>query len=166
MGKAVNRAKSADEALQALMRLCSRAERSSGDAMRLMRGWGVAEADMPKVLQRLVAERFIDDRRYTEFFVREKLNLSGWGAYKIRMSLRTKGISNEIIEEVARPMLEEVDVDARLVELMSRKMRTLKAKSPFDAKAKLVRFALSRGFEMDAVLRCASKVITGVDDEF
>ena len=39
------RDKTPDEALAALMRLCARAEKSEGDARRLMRGWGVAEKD-------------------------------------------------------------------------------------------------------------------------
>ena len=73
------RDKTPDEALAALMRLCARAEKSEGDARRLMRGWGVAEKDAEQVLGRLVRDRFIDDSRYAEAFVREKLRLSGWG---------------------------------------------------------------------------------------
>lgn len=57
------RQRSAGEALSALMRLCSRAERSSGDAMRLMRQWGVAENEREGVLRRLVEMKFIDDSR-------------------------------------------------------------------------------------------------------
>ena len=42
---AVPRTKTPEQALAALMRLCARAEKSEGDARRLMRGWGVAEKD-------------------------------------------------------------------------------------------------------------------------
>ena len=84
------RDKTPDEALAALMRLCARAEKSEGDARRLMRGWGVAEKDAEQVLGRLVRDRFIDDSRYAEAFVREKLRLSGWGEYKIRTALERK----------------------------------------------------------------------------
>ena len=58
-----------------------------------MRGWGVAEKDAEQVLGRLVRDRFIDDSRYAEAFVREKLRLSGWGEYKIRTALQRKGVS-------------------------------------------------------------------------
>ena len=75
----IKRAKTADEAFASLMRLCARAERSSGDALRLMQNWGVAKEEQYRVLQRLQSERFIDDRRYAEAFVREKCNLSAWG---------------------------------------------------------------------------------------
>ena len=73
--------KNAEQALASLMRYAARAERSSGDAMRLMHTWGVPEADRRRSLDRLMAERFIDDERFAEAFVRDKRRLSGWGVY-------------------------------------------------------------------------------------
>ena len=156
----VKRDKTPQQALQSLMRMCARSERSSGDALRLMKRWGVADDDARKVLARLQSERFIDDARYAEAFVRDKLNLSGWGAYKIKMSLRAKGISREVIEGVVAPMIEATDMTERLEEMMQRKMRTLKYSSPYDAKTKLIRFAASRGYDMEQAIECASKIVT------
>lgn len=151
--------KTAQQALQSLMRMCARSERSSGDALRLMKRWGVSDEDAHKVLVRLQTERFIDDARYAEAFVRDKLNLSGWGAYKIKMALRTKGVSKDIIEEVVAPMIAETDMAERLEDIMRRRMRTLKYTSAYDAKTKLIRFAASRGYEIDEAIECASKII-------
>ena len=64
------RTKTPEQALSALMRQCARAERCSGDALRLMRRWGVTDDEARKVLARLVAERFIDDQRYADAYVR------------------------------------------------------------------------------------------------
>ncbi len=150
--------KSAEQALQSLMRECARSERSSGDALRLMKRWGLADEDAQKVLARLQSERFIDDARFAGAFVRDKLNLSGWGAYKIKMALRAKGVSQEIIEEVVAPMFAETNMEERLEEIMVRKMRTLKYSSAYDAKMKLIRFAASRGYDMELAIECASKL--------
>lgn len=166
MGDVVKRAKSPQEALQSLMRLCARAERSTGDAMRLMARWGVVESDARAVVARLVADRFIDDRRYVECFVREKVNLGGWGAYKIKTSLRRKGISQDIVAEVVEPMLGEVDMASRLTNLMQRKIKSIKAKNAYDLKAKLVRFGASRGFDMALSIECASTLVGEIDEEF
>ena len=92
---AVPRTKTPEQALAALMRLCARAERSEEDARRLMTRWGVAPADRERVLERLRRDRFIDDARYAEAFVREKINLSGWGARKIADALHRKRIARE-----------------------------------------------------------------------
>ena len=157
------RDKTPQQALQSLMRMCARSERSSGDAMRLMRRWGLSEEDVRKVLARLQAERFIDDARYAEAFVRDKLNLSGWGAYKIKMALRAKGVSSDIVESVVAPMLAETDMAERLEDIMVRRMRTLKYNSPYDAKTKLIRFAASRGYDMEQAIECASKLIRDLE---
>lgn len=151
--------KTAVQALQSLMRMCARSERSSGDALRLMKRWGVADADARKVLVQLQTERFIDDSRYAEAFVRDKLNLSGWGAYKIKMGLRAKGVSKEIIDEVVAPMIAATDMSERLEEMMRRRLRTLKYSNSYDAKTKLIRFAASRGYDMEQAVECASKIV-------
>ena len=153
------KAKTPEQALQSLMRMCARSERSSGDALRLMKRWGVADDAARKVLSELQADRFIDDARYAEAFVRDKLNLSGWGAYKIKSALRTKGVSKDIIDEVIAPMIEATDMKERLEDIMKRKLRTLKYSSAYDAKNKLIRFAASRGYELDEAIECASKIV-------
>ena len=86
-----------------MIRLCARSEKSSGDALRLMQRWGVEPSARQGVLQKLLADRFIDDNRYAEAFVRDKIRLSGWGARKIRTSLRLKGIAAAIIDEGSCP---------------------------------------------------------------
>lgn len=157
--KREQKTKTPQQALQSLMRMCARSERSSGDALRLMKRWGVADDEARKVLARLQADRFIDDSRYAEAFVRDKLNLSGYGAYKIKMALRAKGISKEIIDEVVSPMIAETDMRERLESIMRRRMRTLKYTSAYDAKTKLIRFAAGRGYELDEAIECASRIV-------
>ena len=157
--KQTPKAKTPQQALQSLMRMCARSERSSGDALRLMKRWGVTDEDARKMLARLQADRFIDDRRFAEAFVRDKLNLSGWGAYKIKLSLRAKGISREVIEEVVAPMIEATDMKERLEEIMQRKLRTLKYTTTYEAKTKLIRFAASRGYDIEEAIECASRIL-------
>ncbi len=151
------RDKSAAEALQSLMRLCARAEKSSGDAMRLMRTWGVAEAERQGVLDRLVTQRFIDDRRYAEAYVREKSTLAGWGARKIAQQLRLKGVSKDIITEVLAT-LDSDDTRTRLTDKLQRKLRTTKAATDYELRGKLLRYALSLGYEYDLAMEAINNL--------
>lgn len=144
--------KSAQQALQSLMRLCARSEKSSGDALRLMQQWQVPQAERQGVLERLVKERFIDDGRYAEAYVREKSRLSGWGARKIAMQLRQKGVSQTIIDDALRQLDSNVELP-RLVEKLRRKIRTTKYTSDYELRGKLMRYALSLGFDYDIVQR-------------
>ena len=165
--KTGKRAKTPEQALAALMRLCARAEKSQDDARRLMRGWGLAEREGEQVLARLVRDRFIDDGRYAEAFVRDKLRLSGWGEYKIRTALQRKGIARERID-AALAEADRGDTASRLKRQLERKARTVRHATPSELKAKLVRYGLSLGYEYEAVLDAASEMTKNTEpcDDF
>lgn len=150
--------KSPEEALTALMRLAARAEKCQSDAMRLMHNWGLNDSQAQQVLDRLLRDRFIDDSRYAEAFVREKLRLSGWGEYKIRTALQRKGIDNELIREALRqadpPLMER-----RLTEQLSRKARNVKRATPYELRNKLIRYGLSLGYNYETVSEQVSRLI-------
>ena len=154
----IKRTKTAKQALESLMRLCARAERSSGDALRLMNGWEVPVTERNEVLQRLIRERYIDDERYAEAFVREKTNLSAWGEYKIRTSLRRKGIADEIINRALAQLSPEQNRE-RLIERLQRKAKSIKYDTTYQLKTKLIRYGASLGFAMEEVIESTNEVI-------
>lgn len=154
----IKRTKTAKQALESLMRLCARAERSSGDALRLMNGWEVPVTERNEVLQRLIRERYIDDERYAEAFVREKTNLSAWGEYKIRTSLRCKGIADEIINRALAQLSPEQNKE-RLIQRLQRKAKSIKYDTTYQLKTKLIRYGASLGFAMEEVIESTNEVI-------
>ncbi len=155
--------KSATQALSSLMRLCARSEKSSGDAMRLMRTWGVPEGERQGVLQKLIDQRFIDDRRYAEAYTREKSSLAGWGRKKIALQLRAKGVVREIVDEVLAS-LDNDEQSERLVDKLQRKLRSTKAASEYELRGKLLRYALSLGYDYDMANDAISRVVSDSDD--
>ncbi|MCM1151439.1 MAG: RecX family transcriptional regulator [Alistipes sp.] len=161
------RDKTPEQALAALMRLCARAEKSESDARRLMRGWGVSAADAEKVLSRLVGERFIDDARYAEAFVREKMRLSGWGEYKIRAALQRKEIARETID-AALAAVDRTGMAARLRTQLERKIRLLHTGTGYELKTKLLRYGLALGYDYETVRDTIGTLLTDTDlcDDF
>lgn len=151
------RTKTPEEALASLMRQCARMERCSADALRLMRSWQIEPEMTQEILQQLLKERFIDDRRYAEAFVREKVSLSAWGEYKIKATLKRKGISDEIIREVMESS-DNIQDTARLKERLGRKLRTVKYKNLYDLRTKLIRHGFSLGFSMDDVIKTVEDI--------
>lgn len=160
----VKRTKSAEQALASLMNLCAKSEKCSADARRLMRGWGVSGAEAERVLQRLISERFIDDSRYAEAFVREKINLSGWGVYKITATLRQKCISGEVISS-ALEQCSGVDMAERLTALLTRKLRTVKAKNGTDLRAKLLRYAAGQGYDFSTAKEVVESLVKSENEQ-
>ena len=152
------RTKTPEQALAALMRQCARAERCSGDALRLMHRWGVADEDAQKVLSRLVAERFIDDQRYADAYVREKSRFAGWGANKIRLSLRAKRLPAPVVEK-ALGQIDRASSGESLLRIIGRKAERTPHKDVWDLKSKLLRFGLSRGFDYDEVVAAIEQTL-------
>lgn len=150
--------KTAQQALQSLMRLCSRSEKSTGDALRLMRTWGVPEAEQCGVLDKLIADRYIDNRRYAEAYTREKSQLAGWGERKIAMQLRLKGVERETISAVLAELMADDSMAERLHEKLSKKLRTIKAANDYELRGKLLRYALGLGYDYDMAVETVERV--------
>lgn len=146
------------------MALCARAEKSSGDAKRLLTRWGVDPSEHQSIIERLTKERFIDDNRFATLYIREKSRLNGWGGYKIRAELQRKGIAREIIEE----HLASIDAEAqqeRLAELIERRVRTTKYNSKYHLKGKLIRYGASLGYNFEVVNDVVNRAIEGIAEE-
>lgn len=157
------RAKTPEQALTALMRLAARSEKSSGDALRLMRNWEVEPSARQGVLQKLIDNKFIDDRRYAEAFVRDKMRFSGWGAFKLRSALHAKGIAGEIIDEVLHS-LDRSDMTDRLRDRLERKIRSIKYTSRYDLKTKLMRYGSSLGYDFESVADVVDSMISDIEE--
>ena len=151
--------KTAEQALNALMRLCSKAEKSSGDALRLMYTWGVPMAERQGVLQKLLELRFIDDARYAEAYTREKSAIAGWGARKIAQHLYQKGVAKEIVERTLAT-LQGDDQRAMLEKRLQRKLPSVKAANDYELRGKLLRYALGLGYDYDMVISVIDKVVS------
>lgn len=139
----------ATRCLSRLQKLCSKAEYCRADVYRkaLKDLEGDAEA-AGKVVEALVADKYVDDARYASAFAREKASLQGWGPIKIRFQLRGKGVPDSVIT-AALEEIEPEKADARLEKLLAAKACTLEGDPQF--RLKLLKFALSRGYEYDAV---------------
>ena len=141
--------------LHRLQRLCSRAEYCTQDLYRKALKDLEGDADAAaQVVDALVQERYADNARYAAFFARDKAALQGWGPVKIRFQLRAKGIPEEAIAAA----LQEVDplkAGEKLEKLVAAKARTLEG----DAykRLKLIKFALGRGYDYDAVEKAVDK---------
>ena len=150
--------KTALQALQTLMRQCARSEKSTGDALRLMRTWGVPEAEQRGVLNKLIAGLYIDNRRYAEAYTREKSQFAGWGERKIAMQLRLKGVERETISAVVAELMANDSMAERLHDKLSKKLRTVKAANDYELRGKLLRYALGLGYDYDMAAEAVDRV--------
>lgn len=130
--------------------LCSRQEKCISDIRAKLSNWGVSADDSEKIISWLVNEKFIDELRFATAFAKDKFRYAKWGKIKIRYQLKAKRISENNIADA----FEEIDDDEyyqMLADEICKKNRSTKEPDHYKRKAKLMRFAASRGYEMDLV---------------
>lgn len=143
------------EAYLKLSALCASAEYCEYDLRKKMRNWEVVSPD--SIFTRLRKERFIDDERYARAFVRDKFRYSHWGRVRISQELRMRKIDSSIIDDALTEIPEEDNLDT-LRNLINNKRKSVKGKSDYEIRCKLIRFALGRGFQMDDILKIVGDV--------
>lgn len=142
--------------LSRLQKLCSKAEYCRADVLRkALKDLEGDEEAAEKVVAALMAEKYVDDARYASAFAREKASLQGWGPVKIRFQLRGKGVSDSIIT-AALEEIEPEKADARLEKLLVAKARSLEGDP--QQRLKLLKFALSKGYEYNTVEATLKKI--------
>lgn len=143
--------------LSRLQALCARKEYCEGDiyrkALKLVEGDAAAASEL---LASLVEDRFVDDLRYASAFARDKASLDGWGPVKIRYQLAAKGIRRETIAE-AMGDIDEEKAESRMRDVIASKFRTLRDDP--EVRLKLLKFALTRGYEYDAANRAVNDLL-------
>ncbi len=140
-----------------LQRSCSLRETCSQTARKKLAQWKILPEDAARIMQKLTAEQWVDDRRYAEAFAREKSRLAKWGAIKIRTHLQAKQIPASDINH-ALGQIEKGNEQEAIKEILNKKAKSVQAKSPHDFFAKLLRFGISRGYEYGEVVKAVRAI--------
>ena len=142
-----------EEALNRMAAYCSAAEHCKAEVNEKLQKWGLPYDVINRIIDRLVVEKFIDEERYCRAFVNDKFRFAKWGKMKIAQGLYMKKIPSD----VAWRHLNEIDEEEYLSilrDLLASKRKSIHAKDDYELNGKLMRFAVSRGFEMDDIRRC------------
>ena len=145
--------KTENDAFLTLAALCAQAEHCQYEMLEKMRRWELSEEAQARVMAKLVKERYVDDERYTQAFVKDKIRYNKWGRRKVEQALWQKRIDDDIRKRV----LDDIDDDEYLNvlrPLLKQKRKTIKAKNDYELNQKLMRFAMGRGFTFDIIRQC------------
>jgi len=149
------------EALSRAAAYCSRQERCINDVVLKLQAWEVDSEEFGAIIERLIAEKFIDEKRFAAFYVRDKFRFNGWGKVKIRWNLKQKNVTGVTIEK-AFEGIDDKEYVRKLQGLLEVKLKQLKNRDSYKTKAALIRFAQSRGFEPEIIYPAVEKLILNI----
>ena len=141
---------SPDQVLDKMAKYCAYQERCVKDVTEKLKTFELAQKEKDEILDYLIDNRFVNNKRFAQAFVKGKVNQSGWGLNKIRFHLMQKGIDKEIIDEALQTYDEEA-YRQRLIDILKIKAKTIKAENDFEKNRKLAAYAMQKGFEANLV---------------
>ena len=150
------------DAKKKAMQWCSRREYCRKDMFDKAVSWGCMPAEAREIVDFLVEQKFVDERRYTEAFVKDKLQFNKWGRVKITYMLHAQNIDRNIVMDLLSG-IDDSTYYQILIEELQKKYKSIRQPSTklncVEIKEKLFRFAISRGFEPEIVNKVISKMI-------
>ncbi len=138
------------EWMRNLQHLCSRKEYCPAEIMEKLRKSNLSDEQKKDILDHLIEEGYVDERRYARSFVHDKIMLNRWGKQKVRFALYQKKINEQFIEE-ALSEIDDEDYIKLFVSLASSKWKSLKDNDELKKKNKWKQFLLQRGLEHDVI---------------
>ena len=138
------------EALRKAAMFCAYQERTQQEVRDRLKEWGVLGDDAEEVIAELIGQNYLNEERFARAFAGGKFRVKGWGKRKIKQHLQQRGISGYNLEQAMKE-IETDDYRETLSALLEKKRRTILDNNPLVIKQKLVRFALSKGYEPDLV---------------
>lgn len=145
-------------ALTKAQNLCATQEKCISDICKKLFDWKLPSKEHDTVINSLLEDKFIDEQRYAVFYAKDKFNYNKWGKIKIEYTLKQKNISSQNIKS-ALNKIPETEYDKLLETELIKKIKTIKDSDEYTIKSKLVRFAISRGFENGKVFDIVSSII-------
>lgn len=136
--------------LKKAARFASRRETSRWEIALKLKTWGASAEQINTITAYLEKENYINEERFCNNFIHDKLRFDKWGRLKIAKALQAKHISPDVFQ----PLLNHIDKETYiqlLTELLDKKAPLIKARNKFEKQGKLINFAIQRGFEFEII---------------
>lgn len=148
---------SEEAALLMMADLCARSEQCAADIMMKLQRKGLSYAACNRIIDRLRADRYLDELRFAGAFARDKAKFQMWGRMKISYALRLKKIDSSVIREALDSIDEEEyrETIARLVKIKAEKLNP----RVYEERMKIMRSLAAKGYEAGLISKAISDYV-------
>lgn len=115
-----------------------------------------------KVIKVLEKYNYINDKDFAKAFIKDKLNLKGYGIFKIKYDLKMLGINEEIFEKY---LYDDsfIDEEKKAKDLLIKKLKGKNIEDlQYKEKQKIYAYLARRGFSYDSI----NKAFNGLLEDF
>lgn len=144
-----------EELLHKAASYCSISEHCVSEVEEKLNAWCVSCDEKEKIINKLIDDDFINEKRYCVAFTKDKFHFNKWGKIKISYALKQKGLPNDLINNALKT-IDDGEYEEMLGVILKNKLKTIQWEYEYEKQGKLFTFAQSRGFEsivIDRVIR-------------
>lgn len=149
-----------EQALVKMEAWCAYQDRCLFEVQNKLNSWNIDFQTSEKIIEKLILNRFLDEKRFVESYVSGKVRIKRWGRIKIKHHLFQKRVDIKLIEQG----LKAIDLEIywlNLIALANRKSSEIKpSEDHWKAKQKIMTYLASKGYEQDLIYEAVS-VVTG-----
>ncbi len=142
------------------LRFLSYRPRSEKEVRDKLKSKKVESSVIEKIIAKLKEKKFINDEEFARLFVENRLRFKPRSLRLIKIELKQKGISSEIIE--SRIKNQELGAESDLEQakkLVQKRIGRLKGLSKEEIYQKLGRFLASKGFDWDTIKQAIDEAL-------
>lgn len=137
--------------LEKARKICARQESSKRELEQKLRRKGCPADHIHGIIEELEKEGAVDEARFTELFIRDKLDGKWWGKNRIKQGLKEKGIEEGSIQE-ALDGIEEQKEQRILRKFLSKKWREELQKEKEKPRERTIAAAERKGHSLQLIL--------------
>ena len=138
--------------LQKAASYCAYQERTQDEVRQRLKKWNVWGEESDEIIAELISQNYLSEERFAKTYAGGKFRMKSWGRMKIKQELHRRGLSEYSIDKGMKEIGDKAYRES-LKELLTKK-KTMLERSETDKyklKQKLVRFALSKGYESELI---------------
>ncbi|MBE50822.1 MAG: RecX family transcriptional regulator [Flavobacteriales bacterium] len=143
-----------DDILKYIFNFCATQERCKSDVIKKLTKKGVNKDQMQKIINQLIDNDFINEKRYSEIFSRGKFRINKWGKIKISHHLKMKNVSENDIK-FGVDKIDSTDYENCINEIISK--RKITTDKEYENKMKIIQYLQQKGFEYDLIWKIINK---------
>lgn len=138
------------EAYLKVASFCAYQDRCRQEVREKLYTYELTDSEVEDILEKLEKEKFLNEERFAKAFAGGKFRLKKWGRIKIKQELKMRAIPDAYIRKALGDINEEEYTEI-LNGLLEKKKQAERLKNTMEGKQKLLRYALSKGYEQDLI---------------
>lgn len=139
------------EIFDKLCHYCAYQERCTSEVKKKLFQLKVPVEEYGIYIDKLASNNYLNEDRFVKYFVTARVKKK-WGKAKLKAALSAKKIDSQLIKKYLAA-IDLLDYNAQIKSAAEKKWRTIKAENVRERKNKLMRFLLSKGYEMEKVVQ-------------